>query len=641
MGAEGAAGEDEFGVAACAGGGEAGAMNRELLVVLGLLGGCIVLFATNKVRMDVVALLALVVLPLTGTITVTQAFAGFGDPLIVLIAALFVVGEGLVRTGVAYRLSDLLARYARGSEARLIVLLMVTVALLGSVMSSTGVVAIFIPVALGIARRQRIPAARLMMPLSMAGLISGMLTLVGTAPNLVVDGTLKDAGHPGMGFFGITPVGAVVLVLGAGYMLLVRGRLSRPETPAGDGRRGRDFPVLIEEYRLAGRELRLRVRDGSPLAGQTLGELRLRAEQRWNVVAIEREVHFVNELIHPDMTTRLRAGDTLFIDRLAPKGDAATAAVAWPVLRETLGVDELALSGGYFSDHSRQVGMAEVAIPPESALAGRTVREAGFRRQHDLNVIGLRRDRAAVEGALHDEKIRVSDTLLVIGPWKAIRRMKAQHRDFIVLSLPEEAKEAIPAANRAVYALLSLATMIVLMVTGVVPNVCAALIACLMMGVFKCVDMTAAYRSIHWQSLILIAGMMPFATALERTGGVDLAVDSFMGLLSGAGPRLYLACLFVATAGVGLFISNTVTAVLMAPVALSMAAHLGVSPLPFAITVAVAASTAFVTPISSPVNTLVVEPGGYRFGDFVKIGLPFALVVLLVTVLILPVIYPF
>jgi di/tricarboxylate transporter len=238
------------------------------------------------------------------------------------------------------------------------------------------------------------------------------------------------------------------------------------------------------------------------------------------------------------------------------------------------------------------------------------------------------------------ERLRLGDTLLVVGSWDAIRRLGAPGGDFIALELPVEAEERVAAASRAPLALLSVAVMIALMVTGLVPNFVAALIACLLLGLFRCIDLGAAYRAIHWPTLLLIVGMLPFAVALEKTGGIDLAASALVSWLGGAAPTLILAGLFAVTALIGMFVSNTATAVLMAPIAISIAGQLGASPLPFAMVVALAASAAFVTPVSSPVNTLVLDPGRYRFGDFVKVGAPFAVIVGLVAVLLVPVILP-
>jgi di/tricarboxylate transporter len=332
----------------------------------------------------------------------------------------------------------------------------------------------------------------------------------------------------------------------------------------------------------------------------------------------------------PADDTELRAGDVGLIDvRLDP-------ASAY----QSLGLEPLPLRGTYFTDHSRAVGMAEILLPPDSTLIGRSVAELGFRQRYGLSVIGLRRGTKALGGVFLEEGLKAGDILLVIGSWWAIRALEAQIHDFLLLTLPAEIDQVAPALSQAPYALFSLAVMVFLMVTGIVPNVIAALIGCLMMGFFRCVDMDGAYRSISWKILLLIVGVMPFAVALERTGGVDLAVSGLLHLVGEASPHVLLASLFVLTAAIGLFISNTATAVLMAPIALSTANHLGASPYPFAMTVALASSAAFMTPISSPVNTLVLGPGQYRFGDFVKLGVPFTALVLLITILMVPWLFP-
>lgn len=608
-------------------------MNNDLLMVLGLLAGAVTLFALNRPRMDVVALLVLVALPLTGVLDTSEALSGFSDPNVVLIAALFIIGDGLVRTGIAYRLGDWLVARAGSSETRLLVLLMLAAAGLGSVMSSTGVVAIFIPVALGVASRLRIPPGRLMMPLAFAGLISGMLTLVATAPNLVVHAELKRAGLEGFGFFSMTPVGLAVLVLGIGYMLLVRRWL----TPRGDDGHANaprlTLADLARAYRLDERERRLRVRADSSLACQALNELELRSQYGINVIAVERQRRFRALLLMATGDTQLEPGDVLLVDLASP-------AIGLLGAYQQLGLEPMPLADSYFSLHAHQLGLAEVAMPPESQLPGKTIQELGFRTRHKLNVVGLRRSGKALEGVLVDEKLKGSDTLLVAGEWRAIHRLQGLSRDFLVLSLPAEVDEVAPTARKAPYALLSLGVMIALMVSGLVPNVLAALIGCLLMGAFRCIDLDSAYRAIHWPTLVLIVGMLPFATALQRTGGIDLAVQGLVALLGNAGPYAMLASLFAVTALIGLFISNTATAVLMGPVAIATAQQLGASPLPFALIVALAASAAFMTPISSPVNTLVVGPGHYRFGDFVKIGVPFTLLVMLVSVVLVPWLFP-
>ncbi|HAQ74479.1 SLC13 family permease [Stutzerimonas nitrititolerans] len=608
-------------------------MNVDLLLVLFLLASCVGLFVINKPRMDVVALLAMVALPLSGVIGVNEALAGFSDPSVVLIAALFVIGNGLVRTGIAYRLGDWLMRSAGSSETRLLILLMLAVAGLGSVMSSTGVVAIFIPVVLSIAARMKVSPRRLMMPLAFAGLISGMLTLVATPPNMVVHSELRRAGLDGFAFFSFAPIGLAILVLGIGYMLLARRWLGGDTMQEVAVEQRDTLDILAQRYRLPERERRLRVQPGSVLANQALDELKLRSQYGINVIAIERQYKFRKQLLIATGNTELFVGDVLLVDLASP-------AIGLLGAYEELGVESLQLSDSYYGDYSRELGLAEVALPPDSRLPGKTIQELGFRSTYKLNVVGVRRNHQALQGLLVDEKLKPADTLLVAGSWKHIHRLQGLSRDFLVLSLPAEIDDVAPAANQAPFALLGLAVMVGLMVSGLVPNVLAALIGCLVMGLFRCIDMDSAYKAIHWQSLVLIVGMLPFALALEKTGGIALAVSGLIGLFGDAGPHALLACLFLLTAVIGLFISNTATAVLMAPVAISTATQLGASPYPFAMIVALAASAAFMTPISSPVNTLVLGPGQYRFADFVRVGVPFTLLVMLVSVLLVPWLFP-
>lgn len=604
----------------------------DLALVAALLAAAIVMFALGRPRMDVVALIMVVALPLAGVISLDQALAGFSDPNVILIAALFVVGEALVLTGVAQRLGDWLVRRAGGSEARLIVLLMLVVAGIGSFMSSTGVVAIFIPIVLRIARQAHIPAGRLMMPLSIAALISGMMTLVATAPNLVVQGALQRQGLEGFGFFAFSPFGLPLLGMAILYVLLVRRFMGGAEAaPISTQPALRDF---VESYGLRGREHRLAVRPDSPLLGHPLEALDLRGSAGISIVAIERTHAFSRELLRPRGQSQLRAGDILMIDFQGP--DSGMVGLA-----ERFGLRPLPLAGDYFADRSQEIGMAEVLVGPDSRLEDKTLVDARFRSQHDLAVIGLRRGRRAVEGPVTEVKLRPGDTMLVIGPWRSIDRLPQSPDRLILLGMPAEHADVAPHRDRAPQAVAILLLTVALMASGLVPNVLAALGGCLLLGLAGCIRMSAAYRAIHWPTLLLIVGMLPFSTALQATGGTEMAAEWLLSLAGGGGPRLLLAAVFLATAVLGLFISNTATAVLMAPVAIVLAETLGASPYPFAMTVALASSAAFMTPVSSPVNMLVVGPGNYRFVDFLRIGVPLAGLTLAVCLLLVPAILPF
>lgn len=610
-------------------------MNGELIWVLSLLAIAVVLFATGKVRMDAIALMVIVAFVLSGTLTLNEAFSGFSDPNVILIAALFIIGDGLVRTGVATKMGAWLVSVAGNSETKMLIYLMLTVAGLGAFMSSTGVVAIFIPVVLSVSARMNTSPSRLMMPLSFAGLISGMMTLVATPPNLVVNSELLREGLHGFSFFSVTPIGLVVLILGIVYMLAVRFMLKTDNgDSARDGRKRSTFRDLIREYHLTGRARRLAIRPGSPMIGQRLDDLKLRERYCANVIGVERWRRFRRVIVNVNGVSEFRARDVLLIDMSASDVD----------LRQFCGeqmLEPMVLRGEYFADQALDVGMAEVALIPDSEMMGKTVREIAFRTRFGLNIVGMKRDGKAMDGSVVDEPLQLGDILLVVGNWRQIALLAKRGRDFVVLNMPVEVDDASPAHSQAPHAIFCLVLMVALMLTDEIPNPIAAIIACLLMGKFRCINAESAYKAIHWPSIILIVGMMPFALALQKTGGVDLVEKGLMDVAGGEGPYLMLGCLFMMCAAIGLFISNTATAVLMAPIALAAAKSMGVSPYPFAMVVAMAASAAFMTPVSSPVNTLVLGPGKYSFSDFVKIGVPFTILVMVVCVLLIPVLFPF
>jgi di/tricarboxylate transporter len=372
---------------------------------------------------------------------------------------------------------------------------------------------------------------------------------------------------------------------------------------------------------------------GSPLAGLTVAEAQLRSRYGAAIIGIERRNHF-GESLHPALAdTELREGDAIYI--LVDKG----AEEADRLVREQ-GLRVLSLSGKRVENVAQSFGLAELLLPPDSELIGVNLKKAAFRTRHGLNALAVKRKGEVLAEALVETRLAVGDILLVSGGWRQIRKLMSDPEDFVILTVPAEAKEAAPARDRAPFALLSLLGMILLMTLDLVPNLTAALLAALAMGLFGCVSAKSAYKSINWESLILIAGMLPFATALQKSGGIDLVVDGLMVLLGDAGPIGMMAGLFVLTAVLGLFVSNTATAVLMAPIAIATAHEMAVSPYPFALTVILAASAAFATPISSPVNTLVWGPGKYSFGDYVKLGVPLILLVMLISLFLVPVLFP-
>ncbi|VTU09533.1 di- and tricarboxylate transporter [Actinobacillus indolicus] len=604
-----------------------------LFWVLALLVFSIWQFIQNKLRMDIVALLVIAFFSLTGILTVNEVFAGLSDPNVVLIALLFIVGEGLVRTGIAYQVSEWLMRVAGASEVRVLVLLMLSIAGLGSFMSSTGIVAIFIPVVLAICSGMGISPKRLMMPLSVAGLISGMMTLIATPPNLVAHSELVKSGHEGFGFFSFTPVGLSVLALGIVYMLFARNWLDNGEKVSAENKKGSSMYQFIEEYHLSGRAKMAVITSGSSFIGKTINELNLRSEYGLNIVAVQRVKRLRTISIAAYGSETLQEKDILLMDIGV---DEETFALRC----EEFGLRSVELKGDYFSEHAKSVGMAEFSIMPETGSIGKSISELKFRSTYGLSVVGLKRDGEIIEGDIIYTPLRFGDTLLVMGVWNNLLKMDKANRDFFLLKAPEESKHVAPAISQAPHALFSVVTMVFLMITGLVPNVIAALIACLMLGKFRCVDMKSAYESIHWPSLVLIVGMMPFSIALQKTGGIEIIVGILTEVMQGLGVHFVLIVLFVFTAVISAFISNTATAILVMPIAIAIAHQLNYSPAPFAMIVAISASAAFITPVSSPVNTMVLAPGGYSFMDFVKVGLPFTILVMLLSVFLVPILFP-
>jgi|APTNR8051073442_1049403.scaffolds.fasta_scaffold02465_4 di/tricarboxylate transporter len=607
-------------------------MTPEIWFVFGVLAAAVGLFASDRVRLDWVALLVLLSLLLSGILTVGEALAGFSDPVVLMIAGLFVVGEALVTTGVAHAVGDWLMRVGGGSENRILVLLMAVVAGFGAFMSSTGIVAIFIPIVLGIAARSGIDRRGLLMPLAFAALISGMLTLIATPPNLVINAELNRQGLEPFNFFDFTPFGLAILVIGIVYMLTIGRRLLATESEGVDeADDGTSLEELVRLYGLTGRLHRLRLAGGSPLVGQTLAAARLRSDFAVNVVGVERSRRFGIEITPALPRTQFNSGDILYV----VGGEEPISH-----FMEVRKLQRLALETRPMKELAAELGLAEVLLGPESDLIGRTIGEAALRTRHHVSVLAVRRKTGPIEASLTDLTLRLGDSLLVAGGWQHIGRLREEKKDFIVLSLPREMDEVAPARRKAPYALAIVAMMIVAMTFGLVANVTAVLIAALALVTLGCLTMDGSYRVINWPSLVLIAGMLPLATALDKTGGTRVIAEALVDTLGGAGPYGMMAGLFVLTSVLGAFVSNTATAVLMAPVAIGAARLMEVAPHPYLMTVALAASAAFMTPVSSPVNTLVVTPGGYRFGDFVKIGVPMTILTMAATLILVPLILP-
>ncbi len=603
-------------------------MNEVFLILL----GAAILFASNRVRPDVVALLTVLALMLTEVLTPREALAGFGDPVIIVIAGLLVVGEALTRTGVAQAISRWIMRFAGSNETRILILLMASAGLLGAVMSSTAVVAIFIPVALAIGRKSGVAPSRLLIPLSYASLISGMLTLIATTPNLVASSELDKAGFEPFNFFDFTPLGLTVLVLGIAYIVLFGRRFlpGQERTPVETVRQG--MRELLAEFDIPGQADRLRISPLSPLVGRTLVDSEIGTRYDAWIVLLEREERLGRVTkASPSGDLTLRAGDVLVVGGAQESIDQ--------LVNETE-LERLPLEDRHRRRWLRDVGLAIVLVHPESRMLGKSLKKGRFRSRYSLNVLAVRRKGKILDSFL-DKSLQVGDELLLLGSWDLIGRLQRFGHDFVLLALPAELQEMAPARRLAPVALLILIGMVLLTALEIVPIVVAVMLAALAVVATRTLTMEDAYRSIHLSSLVLVAGMLPVADALQKTGGVDLVVGGLVSGLGDSGPYLMLSALFWMTAGLGVFLSNTATAVLMAPIAIGAAQAVGVSPYAFVMTIAIAASAVFMSPFSTPVVTLVVAPGGYRFSDFLKVGTPLVILTWLVALLLIPLLFPF
>ena len=589
------------------------------------------LMTTNRVRYDLIAVVVILALMLTGILPVNAALSGFGNPVVILIAGLLIVGEMLDRTGVARFVGDWIGEHSQGSQSRLLIMLMLACALLSAVMSSTAVVAIFIPIVMRIARRSHSGAGQLLLPMSYAALVSGMLTLIATPPNLVISGELSNQGFQPLGFFSFSAIGIVVL---AGLMLymVVIGKHWLPKADSTDTASvRRSIQALWDEYRVDRELIYLQIGPDSPLHGKTIAQSELYKRYGLRVLDLSQRVRGWRELkagVSPDIV--LHSDDVLHVAIPSSQLDEAKQAnqlfVFHPSQLET-------------QYRSWEFGAVSVLIHPDSKLIGKSIREAQFRDRYGLDVFGVRRNRQSIEH-FQDLLLQPSDSLLVTGPWARITHLQQQNHDFVVLETPAEASDVVPAFQKMPAALIITTLMVLSSVFNWLPLVASVLLAAIAAIVTRCLNAADAYRAIHWQSLVLLAGMLPLADALQQTGGTGMIVDGLLGIAENASAQTVLVMVFFLTALMTNILSNTASAVLMAPIAISLAQQLGVSPYPLAITVLFAASAAFMTPIASPIVTLIVEPGKYRFSDFIRLGSPMLLWVFACCYVLIPMAFP-
>ena len=603
-----------------------------------------IFFMVGKVRSDLVALCALLALVLSGILTPEEALSGFSNSVVIMMAGLFVVSGAIFQTGLAKKVSGYILRVAGTSELRLFLLVMLVTAFIGSFVSNTGTVALMLPIVVSMAKTAKVSPARLLMPLAFASSMGGMTTLIGTAPNLIISDTLAHAGFERLSFFSFTPVGLICVVTGT-LLLIPLTRLFLPgqRSRKNENRSGKSLNQLVEEYQLAEGLTRLSIPVGSPAIGKTVTELDVFRRYGLTVIEVRREKSASGPLlkrINQFMANRdvvLSAGDVLYV--IAQDVSKAEA------FADDYGLETVVRQNDGGKLHFYHLGIAEIVLLPVSKLLNRTLKEVEFRTTYGVSVLGIRRGKHYLLDQLKDERLHNGDVLLVQGTWENIARLeKTGGNEWVIIGQPQDEAARVTLDYKAPVAALIMVLMIVAMAFDFIPiaPVTAVMLAAVLMVITGCLrNVEAAYKTMNWESLVLFAAMLPMSIALEKTGASAWVSDSLIVGLGSYGPYVLLAGIYFATSLMTMFISNTVTTVLMAPIALTAALGIDAHPTAFLFAVSVAASMCFASPFSTPPNALVMPAGQYKFSDFVKVGLPLQLAMGLVMVFTLPLLFPF
>ena len=620
-----------------------------MLTTIIILIVAVAFFVSGKLRSDVVALCALVGLLVFQILTPEEALSGFSNSVVIMMAGLFVVGGGIVQTGLAKMMSSRLLKLAGNSELKLFLLIMFATAGIGAFVSNIATVALMLPIVVGMAASTGVGARRLLMPMAFASSMGGMMTLIGTPPNLVIQNALTSEGFAPLSFFSFLPVGIVCLAVGIVVLLpLSKFYLSGRRRHDEDSRSGKSLGQLVKEYGLSSNLFRLRVPSGANVVGETISKLDVYRRFGLNILELRRSTSsqhrflktVTQKLASPDSV--INSGDVLYVSGNAEDVSRFAQECNMELMdghttEETAGKVDNKLA---FYD----IGIAEILITPNSGIINQKVKDVGFRDKYNLNVLGVRRKKDYILQDIGRERIHGGDVLLVQGTWHDVGRLSKEEADWVVLGQPLDEAAKVTLDYKAPVAAAILVMMVVMMVFDFIPvaPVTAVIIAGILMVLTGCFrNVEAAYKTINWETIVLFAAMLPMSLALEKTGASEYISGTLVSGLGAYGPFALMAGVYFTTSLMTMFISNTVTAVLMAPIALQSAVQIGVSPVPFLFAVTVAASMCFASPFSTPPNALVMPAGQYTFMDYVKVGLPLQVVMGGVMVFVLPLLFPF
>ncbi len=602
-------------------------MNLEIGIVLGILGITVILFVLDKYSPDIVAMLALLALLLSRILNTSEALAGFGNPAVITIAAIFLVTTGLTNTGVAARIGAYILRIAGKSEAKLVAVTMAASALLSLVMNNIASASVLLPGLITISRQTRISSSKLLIPLSFGTLLGGMATVF-TTVNLLVNDALRQKGFAPFSLWDFFQLGSVLTIAGIAFMGTL-GRKFLPDNPPKDISVVRRLPEdLARLYRVPERMMVARVLAGSPLDGKGISESQLGQGYDLNILGILRRGRYK---LAPDRDEVLRAGDRLILE-----GDVDLVRQS----QEGLGlIFEPAGAALNVEFADSDIGIVEVVVSPHGDVVGRTLRDIHLRERFGLAVLALLHEGQPVERGLQDVRLRFGDALLVQGARQRLKQLRAE-RDFILVDDPEYTGE-IARPDKAPWALVGMISMLALAGLGVLHIAAAALLGASVMLLSGALKTDEGYRAIEWKAVVMIGGMLALGTAMDKSGAAALVSRNLLGALAPMGHFAVLAGFFLLPMLLTQVLSGAATAVLMAPIALSAASQQQISVYPLLMSVVIGASCAFLTPVSHPANVLVMGPGNYRFMDYARVGGYLTLTVFILVMLLVPLFWPF
>ena len=609
-----------------------------MLIILSITIG---LFIWGKYSPDVIALVSMLSLFLAGILDLSETLSGFSNPTVIMIASLFIIGEGLSQTGWTALAGKKLLSLTKNSIPKLLVFITLGSGVLSGFVSNTGTVATLLPATISSAWSIGTMPSKILIPVAFGSNTGGLLTLTGTPPNIIVNNALIEAGYDGFSFFEFGLIGLPLLVIAILYFRYIGFNLL-PENKTNNKPINIDSTLhdWIEAYKIENDYYRLRIRSISPLLKTKIKDWNLENKYKINIIRIKRR--YPNKLKGTDPFIELPNDNTEFKyhDIITVKG--STSAINNLMINFRLGLipKEPAVNELRQNLINQEVGMSEIIVTQKSLLVGREISLKEYFARYNLQLLATSRN----NNPFVEEKMRVhaGDSFILRGPWEDIEKLKENHKNLVVVGRPEEMlKDVTELTVKSYIALGSLFLMILLLVLKAVPGAIAALLSAGIILFAGCVPFSKAYKSISFTSVVMIAAMIPMGLAIQKTGTAALISNSLISVIGKENPILLLGGIFLLTTTFSQFINNSATAVLMAPIVILAADTLNISPEPVLITIAISASTAFLTPIGTTTNAMVMSSGNYKFMDYFKVGFPLLIIFLITTLLLVPIIWPF